>query len=322
MRGLAHCEYGEGFLIFDRYALWHGHGNDAKEVWRLVSDEPGTSGPGEYEVVPESQPDRIQLHPAHTYSLGGRLKFVPHALLRPPGNVPTRAFRFVYPTLLVGGEDTLFLWDVRTGRLVERMDDIQRQMPKRIGGVGSREVVRGEDAQAHTEQGAMAATQGMETESEEGSEGDDDNDDEGDANSQASQALDEDELGDICYVEVNDKYAFVCGSGVFKVFRRRTTDVDTARGESEASRTADCVLAVTESQLRRQGTWYFRVGYVKSEDLPEGFKSWRERGVLDPIANVWKDSNKVVVRHNTVLSRLSAASLPPTWQNQHCSAGK
>ncbi|KAF9445089.1 hypothetical protein P691DRAFT_777811 [Macrolepiota fuliginosa MF-IS2] len=132
VRGLAHCEYGEGFLIFDRSTFWHGgHGADGKEVWRLVSEEtePGAPDPDEFEVVPESRPDNLQLHPVHSHPSAGRLKFVPHAFLRPPANAQTRAFRFVYPTLLMGGDDSLFLWDVRNGKLVDRMDGIQTQMP-------------------------------------------------------------------------------------------------------------------------------------------------------------------------------------------------
>ncbi|KXN82163.1 hypothetical protein AN958_02972 [Leucoagaricus sp. SymC.cos] len=121
VRRYAHCEYGEGFLIFDRSM-------DAKEVWRLVSVNPEIPDPEAFEVVPESQPGEAQLTAA-TSSPEGRLKFVPHALLRPPNNIPTRAFRFVYPTLLVAASDCLLLWDVRTGTLVDRMDGISNLIP-------------------------------------------------------------------------------------------------------------------------------------------------------------------------------------------------
>jgi hypothetical protein len=197
---------------------------DAKEVWRLVSVNPEIPDPEECEVVSESLPDEFQMDQMHSCFPGGRLKFVPHALLRPPGNLPTRAFRFVYPTLFVAASNSLLLWDVRTGKLVECIGDIQSQMPP------------------HAVPNSVV-------------------------------------IGRICYVEVNEKYAFVCGDKSFKIFQRRGPKTDTSKSEdsNNVRRKANCVLAIIGSQLRRRGKWYMRLGYVKQEDLPVGFEDWRTR---------------------------------------------
>ncbi|ESK83113.1 hypothetical protein Moror_6045, partial [Moniliophthora roreri MCA 2997] len=57
---------------------------------------------------------------AHTYPRG---HFVPHALLQFPR--PTRAFRFVYPTLLVGGWDEAYCLDVPTRTLAQTISGTQ-----------------------------------------------------------------------------------------------------------------------------------------------------------------------------------------------------
>ncbi|KAG6839320.1 hypothetical protein H0H93_005670, partial [Arthromyces matolae] len=49
--------------------------------------------------------------------------FRPWAVLRPPQ--PTRAFRFSYPTLGAAGWDNIYLWDVRTGALVQTIEQTQ-----------------------------------------------------------------------------------------------------------------------------------------------------------------------------------------------------
>ena len=49
--------------------------------------------------------------------------FQPWAHLQPPH--PTRAFRFSYPILGVAAENSVFLWDVRTGALVQTINGTQ-----------------------------------------------------------------------------------------------------------------------------------------------------------------------------------------------------
>ncbi|KAJ3564193.1 hypothetical protein NP233_g8457 [Leucocoprinus birnbaumii] len=207
--------------------------DEGRPIWGLDSSASIREylDPEGFEVVPESMPDEVQLNAIHVMAPGARLKFVPHALLRPPDNVPTRAFRFVYPTLLVAATNCLLLWDVRTGRLVERMDDIVTQMPHP-------EMMTN---QTQTYASVAAHSSGR--------------------------------LGRICYVEVNDKYALVCGDRTFKVFHRGSSQEDTRSPSSNGeTRSANCVMAITRSQLQKRGRWNFSLGYVQSEDLPPNFE--------------------------------------------------
>ncbi|KAF8632726.1 hypothetical protein AX15_001722 [Amanita polypyramis BW_CC] len=149
VRPYAHCEYDHGYLIFDRFGA-------SKEVWRLAeydryypqcpsSDETPSPSPT---VIPRARPDARQKDASSLASerwlytgessesedddgeqgvllLTHRKKghFVPWALLRPPTS--TRAFRFVYPILLVASFVSVYLYDVRTGVLVQEIRDIQ-----------------------------------------------------------------------------------------------------------------------------------------------------------------------------------------------------
>ncbi|KAF9255896.1 hypothetical protein L218DRAFT_937214 [Marasmius fiardii PR-910] len=119
----AHIEYQNGFLIFDRLA-------GQKEVWRLASvKDPSPLPPdvnAENPPLPYAQKNQLvaSMEAAaaytHTYPHG---HFVPHALLQMPRR--TRAFRFVYPTLLVGGYDHAFCYDVPTRKLVQTITSVQ-----------------------------------------------------------------------------------------------------------------------------------------------------------------------------------------------------
>jgi hypothetical protein len=144
VRSYAHCEYENGYLVFDRF-------EGEKEVWRLASD----FADGEPEEAPHAPPDEKQrrthaffptaIHPRH----GRRGHFRPWASLSFPAF--TRAYRLAYPTLLCAGTDRAFLCDVRTGALVQAID---------IG------------------------------------------------------------LTDVCYVDVDERYVFVCEPEVLRVFSR------------------------------------------------------------------------------------------------------
>lgn len=113
VRPYAHCEYGNGFLIFDRIGR-------SKEVWRLASDFTPD------EVPPLSPPDydqmRVAAFAARRHQQTTRGHFRPWALIVFPE--VTLAYRFVYPTLLCAGESRAFLYDVRTGALVQTIEDI------------------------------------------------------------------------------------------------------------------------------------------------------------------------------------------------------
>ncbi|KAH8110954.1 hypothetical protein DFH11DRAFT_1690590 [Phellopilus nigrolimitatus] len=111
VRHFAHCEYGNGFLIFDRL---HPH---ALEIWRLESLDCSKLHPNSH-----YKPDEMQLNAPlriadPTAEFPRRGTFAPWALFTPPNN--PRAYRFVYPTLLIGSEDgqELYLFDVPSARL-------------------------------------------------------------------------------------------------------------------------------------------------------------------------------------------------------------
>jgi len=229
---------------------------DTKEVWRLVSQNPEIPDPEDFEVVPQSKPDESQLSAIHIAPPGGRLKFVPHALLRPPGGVPTKAFRFVYPTLLVASINCLFFWDVRTGELVERMDNIGGQMPP--DGLASNQ----------TWANIVANTSGS--------------------------------LGRILYVEVNDRYALVCGELAFKMFQRQTSQAH--KSTSEDTRTGSCVMGLTDDQLQKRGRWEMSLGYIQPKNLPPNFEDRRRTSdyLLHPRVDFWKSSGKAVVTHKII----------------------
>ncbi|CAL1711315.1 unnamed protein product [Somion occarium] len=113
VRSWAHCEYSNGFLIFDRFG-------EFKEVWRLKNEYDEVAA----EMV-SNAPDVIQrqvgdLVTASHPTTDGRGHFKPWALL----NTPEwgRAFRFVYPTLLVASMTKSYLYDVVYGRLVQTIE--------------------------------------------------------------------------------------------------------------------------------------------------------------------------------------------------------
>lgn len=95
----AHCEFGEGYLIFDS-----GAGN-THEVYRRTAD-----------MIRDGQADDLNLpdEPDH----GWRGHFSPFATIESPS--PIRAYRFIYPILLVGSFNAqeAYLFDVPTKSLV------------------------------------------------------------------------------------------------------------------------------------------------------------------------------------------------------------
>ena len=95
MRQYAHCEYGSGFVIFDRF------GQD-KEVWRLASE--AEESPARRDEQQHQIYDLVSNHIPVTKGT-----FKPWAVLHIPEL--TRAYRFVYPTLLVVGTEKAYLWD-------------------------------------------------------------------------------------------------------------------------------------------------------------------------------------------------------------------
>jgi len=116
VRSYAHCEYENGYLVFDRF-------DGKKEVWRLASDFVD----GEPEVAPYAPPDEKQ---KRTYEFFATIpihqRYAPRGHFRPWAKLSfptfTRAYRLAYPTLLCAGMDRAYLHDVRTGALVQTID--------------------------------------------------------------------------------------------------------------------------------------------------------------------------------------------------------
>ena len=110
MRAYAHCEYSNGYIVFDRFT-------SEKEIWRLSSIDDVSIDSASSSSLPDTAQTEI--------SPGGsqpRL-FKPHALLQTPE--PARAYRFVHPTLLVAAFERVYLWDVPSARLIQIIENIQ-----------------------------------------------------------------------------------------------------------------------------------------------------------------------------------------------------
>ncbi|KAI0056022.1 hypothetical protein BV25DRAFT_1921346 [Artomyces pyxidatus] len=116
VRPYAHCEYGNGFLVFDRIG-------NSKEVWRLACDFHDDERPAL--CPPDAAQCRVSAVAAQRHcEYGGRGHFRPWALISFPET--TLAYRFVYPTLLSANDSRAFLYDVRTGALVQTVEDVVR----------------------------------------------------------------------------------------------------------------------------------------------------------------------------------------------------
>ncbi|KAK0195110.1 hypothetical protein F5146DRAFT_974519 [Armillaria mellea] len=106
----AHCEYDNGFLIFNRAGR-------RKEVWRLVERQNQTD-----KSLSFSPPDQTQIAASKeaatehqsSYPKG---HFVPYSLIAT--STTTYAFRFVYPVLFAATETNFFVYDIPGGKLIQ-----------------------------------------------------------------------------------------------------------------------------------------------------------------------------------------------------------
>ena len=116
MRECAHCEYGNGFLIFDRLGA-------AKEVWRLATLWPASESTTSLPRVfrPTDSQLEASAAAARAYAPCSTDDTPPKGHFRPWALIETaefgRAYRFVYPTLLVSGLRKAYLWDVVSATL-------------------------------------------------------------------------------------------------------------------------------------------------------------------------------------------------------------
>jgi hypothetical protein len=120
VRSRAHCEYENGYVIFDRI-----DGN--KEVWRLVSnDDDFTVGGSEYDTVASHAPPDEGQRRVSAVAATMHRRYAPRGHFRPWAKISfpetTHAYRFAYPTLLCANSSHAFLHDVRTGALVQTID--------------------------------------------------------------------------------------------------------------------------------------------------------------------------------------------------------
>ncbi|KAI0753064.1 hypothetical protein C8Q80DRAFT_1267504 [Daedaleopsis nitida] len=115
VRRYAHCEYENGYLVFDRFG-------SAKEIWRLdvlfdAAEKPCLNLPDDDQMSAWKKASR------DFASTGPRGHFRPWALIETADHA--RAYRFVYPTLLVCGLRKAYLWNVCTAELLLEVDNVQ-----------------------------------------------------------------------------------------------------------------------------------------------------------------------------------------------------
>ncbi|KZT25603.1 hypothetical protein NEOLEDRAFT_1178380 [Neolentinus lepideus HHB14362 ss-1] len=110
VRPYAHCEYSNGFLVFDQLGGF-------KEVWCLASRCPPGTQPEDSRALPDERQELASLDAANRH---GTELFRPWALLQMP--TVTHAFRFVWPTLLVSSQKDAFLFDIPTATLIQTID--------------------------------------------------------------------------------------------------------------------------------------------------------------------------------------------------------
>ena len=124
VRSYAHCEYSSGFLIFDRLGA-------AKEVWRLATLWPASESTSSLPRVfrPTDSQLEASAAAARAYAPCSPDDTPPKGHFRPWALIETaefgRAYRFVYPCLLVCGLRRAYVWNVVTASLERELDNVQ-----------------------------------------------------------------------------------------------------------------------------------------------------------------------------------------------------
>ncbi|KAH8825651.1 hypothetical protein DL96DRAFT_1609506 [Flagelloscypha sp. PMI_526] len=132
VRPNAHLEYENGYLAFDRFG-------NVKEIWRHVPDALDDPKPPVVALpaIPDHKQLTAEIWPSedeedeegheNTPDPDRRGHFQPHCLLHPPPTYQGRlsAYHLVYPHLISAGIKTAFIWDVRTGEIVQTLDLMQ-----------------------------------------------------------------------------------------------------------------------------------------------------------------------------------------------------
>jgi len=264
VRRCAHLEYSNGFIIFDRI------GGD-KEVWRLMDmkepkppnfnriSTPDATQMQEFQAAlnkassfaPDSdQSSESSSLPLHAPTSSTRGHFEPYALLHMPDI--TTAYRFVYPTLLVGAFERIYLWDVPMAKVVEVVEGIQHATIAK--NAENAQVPTSTDEVTTSEDGNPTKGANLGQMSEEGNfmTADEDN---------VDHWTDEDnddgtELGDLRYVEHNPSHIFLVGLFVIKVFKRALGS-ETGPGSSESTvKSSQLELQIPATKVR-YGRWMY-----------------------------------------------------------------
>ena len=278
-RPFAHLEYSEGFLIFDR-------DTGDREVWRLTDSAlrntvhavPCPEVPVDFEQ--SSRPDsamlrdsqialrkvlsRLDFEPTADYRSRGC--FEPYALLHAPEE--TRAYRFVYPTLLTAAQDKVYLWDLPSARIVEVVQGIQRATvseqpsePPKVDTFFDAHETFGAEAQ-NQEDGDMSETQNMNIELYFDDGDEEDGDDENESDEDGDVPSDLTRLRSIRYVDHSPTHIFLAGQHVLKIFCRASTaeegDVEVG-GNSRNSNTSHLLAFALTSTKFRYGRWKYTI---------------------------------------------------------------
>ncbi|KAF5312915.1 hypothetical protein D9619_003810 [Psilocybe cf. subviscida] len=190
--------------------------------------------------------------------------FTPFTVLTLPALESSRAFRFVYPHLLVVAVDRAYVFDVPQRRVVQVVEDVQRvrrvrvpeeeasgaQSPKKDAeegdvaagtptNAGSRVPSNSEEEGALGGSGDPSGDDGHSDQEASENEEDEDDDEDEDPDSSLAQFL-----GQIRYVEISPRHIFIAGRHVLRVFSRET---------------GKCVLNMSSTR-ERYGAWKWDVG--------------------------------------------------------------
>jgi hypothetical protein len=264
----AHLEYSEGFLIFDRT-------NGEREVWRLDDSQerdpilavPCAEIPPDFD--PDSKPDATMYEDSRMALLIPRLleavghrymaRFKPYALLHCPEE--TRAYRFVYPTLLTAARDKAYLWDVPSARVVEVVHGIQHaRFPKNSKGNPYVENIMEADAESSD---GSAGDESSVDEQEHGHNVEED-DEAGEWGTSPLYRVPRDVflLRSLIYVDHSPSHIFLAGEYVLKIFNRLPNtagEVEDGQGTSlRQSSSSQLALAITSTKMH-YGRWKYSI---------------------------------------------------------------
>lgn len=280
-RMYAHLEYSNGFLIFDR-------SSGDREVWRLCDSEifhpvPYSEPPPEFD--PTARPEGFMLEDSER-ALGIALEhypgvpdidfkprgcFEPYAVLHSPEE--TRAYRFVYPTLLTAARERVYMWDVPSARIVEIFSGIQKARISNSGRMLHDQVPRplrfGDDGDSGGIAGGSVGEDGIEEgedtidiQSDDSDEDwlDTDTDTDTDTGDQFSPPVDLSLLGPIVYVDHCPTHIFLVGRFVLKVFTRgsMTEGVTQSSASGFTGSASQLAIAMTSTKLR-YGHWKYTI---------------------------------------------------------------